>query len=191
MCVNMAHTKTVSEENIEFLKKSDGFPSTIFACKEIAKSYPHILALGWKTERVNKKGEICKVGGTLKMPIDDISNEDEYRIFFDIMDIYVSAMKKYKPVDSPGICKDFSTKNVDITLIFCSFKGKPLYYPRVSAFIKCCDDEMFTSSNCPKEHPKYTGRFSTIKTELQNFDDLRKKYIKGGVRKRRIYRGMS
>ena len=191
MCVNMAHTKTVSEENIEFLKKSDGFQSTIFACKEIAKTYPHIFCLAWSGAKKNKKGEIYKVGGTLKMPIDDISNEDEYRIFFDIMDIYVSAMKKYKPVDSPGICKDFSTKNVDITLIFRSFKGKPLYYPRVSAFIKY-EGRMFSSSNCPKGHPKYTGPYSTIKTKFQDFDELRKKYVKtGSERKRRIYRGMS
>ena len=187
MCISisMSYADTVDDKFHKMCAGCDGYQSLLFVCREIAKKYPSILCLGWGSKKLNKNKEICKVGGTLKLPIDlpddKVEAEAEaYRVFFDIIDIYVSAMKKYKPMHHP-VCKDFSDKNIRIHFIFCSSKGKKNFYPKIAGFIKN-GNVLHTVCNYPKDHPKYTGPQLDPYTECIDYYELRKKYTNKSTR---------
>ena len=158
----------------------DGYRSLVFACEEIAKKYYPLFGLGWDVVKTNEKGEIYSSGGTIKLAVDLKDDDHAYRIFFDIMDIYVAAMKKYKPLHG-SICKDFGAKNIDLALVFCSSKGEEPFYPKMSCIIKR-ENRMFANWNCPKGHPKYKGPLSSFNSELMNYEKMRKKYVNKGVK---------
>ena len=69
MCIGTLYAETDPEID-KMCGHRDGYRSIIFACDEIAKKYTPLFCLGWREAKTNEKGEIYRVGGTIKLAVD-------------------------------------------------------------------------------------------------------------------------